>query len=252
MLTFIGLGLTDGKDITVRGKEAVMNAAKVYLEGYTSLLQCSHKELEKELGVSITVLSREDVEQKAEKILEEAHKDDVALLVIGDPFGATTHADLYLRAKEADVEVDVIHNASILSAVGEVGLELYRYGKTVSIPYWEDGYEPTSFMNGIKENHERGLHTLCLLDIKADEKRFMSVKEGIEHLEKVGDDMIHESVPAIGVARLGAADQVVAAATLGQLRDADLGGPPHAIIIPGKLHPVEEEMLELWSESKYL
>jgi len=257
MLILIGLGLADGKDISLRGLEAVKSAKNVYLESYTSLLQCSHEELEQQFGVSITRLSREDVEQKAERILGEAAKQDVVVLVIGDPFGATTHADLYLRAIEVKVEVHVIHNASILSAVGEVGLELYRYGKTVSIPYWEKGYEPASFLAGIKENFSRGLHTLCLLDIKVDEKRFMTIAESVDLLEKAeaqveDESIIHENFPAIGIARLGSPHRVIRSGTLGQLKKLDFGGPPHALIIPGRLHPVEEEMLELWSESKYL
>ena len=40
------------------------------------------------------------VEQGAEEILSGAEADEVAFLVVGDPFGATTHADLVLRAKE--------------------------------------------------------------------------------------------------------------------------------------------------------
>lgn len=31
--------------------------------------------------------------------------EDVAFLVVGDPFGATTHTDLILRAKERDIKV---------------------------------------------------------------------------------------------------------------------------------------------------
>lgn len=38
MLYLIGLGLSDEKDITVRGLEIVRKAARVYLEAYTSIL----------------------------------------------------------------------------------------------------------------------------------------------------------------------------------------------------------------------
>lgn len=38
MLFFIGLGLGDEKDITVKGLEAVKSCEKVFLEGYTSIL----------------------------------------------------------------------------------------------------------------------------------------------------------------------------------------------------------------------
>jgi len=34
--------------------------------------------------------------------------EDVAFLVVGDPFGATTHTDLILRAKERNIKVQKI------------------------------------------------------------------------------------------------------------------------------------------------
>jgi diphthamide biosynthesis methyltransferase len=40
---------------------------------------------------------RELVEQGAEELLCGGAEGDVALLVVGDPFGATTHTDLVLR-----------------------------------------------------------------------------------------------------------------------------------------------------------
>jgi len=38
MLYFIGLGLADEKDITVKGLEIVKRAERVYLEAYTAVL----------------------------------------------------------------------------------------------------------------------------------------------------------------------------------------------------------------------
>lgn len=38
MFYFIGLGLGDAKDITVKGLEIVKGAKRVYLEAYTSIL----------------------------------------------------------------------------------------------------------------------------------------------------------------------------------------------------------------------
>lgn len=64
------------------------------------------------------------VEQGADEILDRALEADVVLLVIGDPFGATTHADILLRARDLNIETKVIHNASILNAVGCCGLQV--------------------------------------------------------------------------------------------------------------------------------
>ncbi|MDD9952861.1 MAG: diphthine synthase [Candidatus Woesearchaeota archaeon] len=243
MLYLIGLGLCDGNDITLRGKEAISSCAAVYIESYTSLLQCTHAALEQQLGCTITQLTRTAVEQEIGPILERAQNEDIAILVIGDPFGATTHTDLYLRAKKHSVPVQVIHNASIMNAIGALGLELYRYGKTVSIPYWEKNFEPRSYIDGITENLSRGLHTLCLLDIKAEQEKYMTIPEGIAYLEKELDDTM-----VIGVARLGCPDQYIAVGRLSTLKDVDFGRPPHTLVLPGKLHPIEEEMLEQWEQ----
>jgi len=57
-------------------------------------------------------------------MLEEAKTSLISFLVVGDPFGATTHTDLVLRAKQKGIECKVIHNASIMNAVGVCGLQV--------------------------------------------------------------------------------------------------------------------------------
>ena len=57
----------------------------------------------------------------------------------------------------------VIHNASIMNAIGCCGLQLYHFGETVSIPFWTDSWKPDSFADKIESNLRCGLHTLCLL-----------------------------------------------------------------------------------------
>ena len=119
MLYFIGLGLGDAKDITVKGLEIVKAAKRVYLEHYTSILSCGKDELEAFYGRNDLILANRDmVEIEADQILDGAEDENVAFLVVGDPFGATTHSDLMLRAKERNIAVKVIHNASIMNAIG--------------------------------------------------------------------------------------------------------------------------------------
>lgn len=45
MLYFIGLGLADEKDITVKGLEIVKRADRVYLEAYTAILLVDKEQL---------------------------------------------------------------------------------------------------------------------------------------------------------------------------------------------------------------
>jgi diphthine synthase len=76
---------------------------------------------------------------------------------------ATTHTDLVVRARDIGVEVKVIHNASVMNAVGICGLQLYRYGETISIPFFTETWRPDSFYEKIQNSRRLGLHTLCLL-----------------------------------------------------------------------------------------
>jgi diphthine synthase len=188
MLYIIGLGLGDEKDITLRGLEAVKKCHKVYMEAYTSLLSFGLSSdgltsLEKLYGKSIRVADREMVEEKIDDMLLEARESDVAFLVVGDPFGATTHTDLVVRAKKLEIEVKIVHNASVMNAVGVCGLQLYRYGETVSLPFFTDTWKPDSFYEKIHRNRNLGLHTLCLLDIRVKEPSLESLCRGKKQYE---------------------------------------------------------------------
>ena len=167
MLFLIGLGLGDETDITVRGLEAVRSCSEVWLECYTAILPgIDAEKLSSFYGVQVKVADRELVESGIDRLIEKGKFQNVALLVVGDPFGATTHADLWLRCKSFGVRVQVIHNASIMNAIGCCGLNLYAFGATVSIPLFQPNWRPDSFYEKIEANYLAGLHTLCLLDIK--------------------------------------------------------------------------------------
>src|SRR3989338_7844951 len=182
-LTCIGIGLSDELDITVKGWEAVKDADVVYLECYTSILQVKIEKLEEFYNKKIIKATRDLVENKAEQtILKDAKTKKVVFLIVGDIFGATTHVDLVQRAKEKNIEVKYIHNASILTAVGETGLELYKFGKVTSIPFENKNVETP--IEVFKNNCKNELHTLFLLDLDPVKNRFMSVKDAIEYLIK--------------------------------------------------------------------
>jgi diphthine synthase len=250
MLTLIGLGLSDAKDITLKGLDAVKQADFVFLELYTSKLNCSIADLEKLYSKKIILADRTLVESKADEILEKAKTKNVAFLVIGDPFGATTHSDIYLRAVKEGIKVRVIHNASIMNAIGETGLQLYKFAKTTSIVFPEEKFKPETAYDVLKENKERGAHTLVLLDIKADLNKYMTVNQAIQIIldieSKRKEKVFTKSTLCIGVARIGADDQKIKAGKAEKLLSEDFGEPLHALIVPGKLHFVEEDILKLW------
>lgn len=248
MLYLIGLGLSDAKDITVKGLEAIKTCERIYLEDYTSLLQCTKEKLEEFYNKSIILADREMVEKESDKILENANKQNVALLVIGDPMGATTHIDFVLRAKEKNIPVKIIHNTSILNAVGTVGLQLYKYGKTTSIVFPEENWLPETPYDTIKMNQANGLHTLCLLDIKKDQDRYMSVPQAIETLLKIeskrNENIFTENTFCVGCARIGSDTELIITGTAKELLTKDFGLPVHCLIVPGKMHFMEEDALK--------
>jgi len=284
MLYLIGLGLGDAKDITVKGLEVVKTAHKVFLEAYTSILTIGKEELEEFYGREVILADRTAVEQESDEILDAALEHDVAFLVVGDPFGATTHTDLIIRAKEKGIPYRVIHNASILNAAGCSGLQLYNFGETVSIVMWRDNWEPESFYDKIISNRKSGLHTLCLLDIKVKEQTvenmmrgrkiyeppsYLTASNAIQQILEVskrrrtkspcingdhkGDehltekDVIDENTICVALARVGWDSQKIIAGKMSTVRDTDIGDPIHSLIIPGNMHFLELDMLKLFA-----
>ena len=233
-LYMIGIGLCDEKDITIKGLEAVKNSEKIYLENYTSVLQCTKEDLEKYYGKEIQLADRAFTEIQTKQILEEAKENNVAFLVIGAPLAATTHIDMYLQAKKAKVEVEVIENASILTAVGITGLFLYKFGRVTTIPLENENI--TSPYEVLEQNRKQGLHTLLLLDIKKE--KLMTAREGLNYLIKQGLDPEEKVIVCGGLGMRNPDIQV------GKAKEVRVKEKPQSIIIPGKLHFTEEEVLE--------
>ena len=238
----IGIGLSDEKDITLKGLETVKKCDLVYLESYTSKLQCSIKALEKLYEKKIILADRNLVEKKAEDtILKEAKEKNVAFLVIGDPFGATTHIDLRLRAKKRGIQVTVIHNASILIAVGITGLELYKFGKTTSIPFENENI--TSPLEVLHMNQANHLHTLFLLDLDPINNKFMTIQLSIDYLLK---NNINKETLCIGCAGLGSEKPEIKSGTLEEVKEYKFTKYPQCLIVPSSMHFIEKEAFDMW------
>lgn len=178
MFYVIGLGLSDEKDITVKGLEAVKGSERVYLESYTSILMVEKEKLEAFYERPVITATREMVELEADDILKDADKVDISFLVVGDPLGATTHSDLLLRAQSRNIPTSIIHNASILTALGSTGLQMYSFGQTLSLPFYTETWRPDSWYPRLEENLRLGVHTLVLLDIKVREQSEENMARG--------------------------------------------------------------------------
>ncbi|HDR73899.1 MAG TPA: diphthine synthase [Methanoculleus sp.] len=248
MLTFVGLGLYDEQDISLKGLESIRRADRVYLESYTSVLMGADvPALEQLYKKPLIILGREDVEQNPEPILEQAKTGEVAFLTGGDPMVSTTHADLRIRAAREHVATRIIHGASISSAVcGLTGLQNYRFGKSCSLPFPARGWFPTTPLETIRQNQNQNLHTLAYLDIQ--EHRYMRVRDGIASIEGMAEAL---GLPApslyVGVARAGSPEPFVAAGDAERLNQIDFGPPLHILVIPAELHVIEKEYLEMFA-----
>ena len=247
-LIFIGLGLNDEKGISLKGLEETKTADHVFLELYTSLLpDFSLKHLEALSGKRVHVVTRRNLEEEnGALILNAAEKGKAVLLVPGDPFIATTHVALRIEAEKRGVKTRIVHGASILSAiVGLSGLHNYKFGKTVTIPFPEN-FSETPY-NVIAQNKKLGLHTLCLLDLKVDEKRFLSIKEALALLleceQKRKKRVVTPNTLAVGAARVGSDKPALKADSVRRLLKFAFGEPPHSLILLGQLHFMEAEAL---------
>jgi diphthine synthase len=234
MLYIIGLGLNE-KGISLEGIESLRKCRRVYLENYTVNFPYSSEKLEKAIGKKIINADREFVESNG--IVKEAKKEDIALLVYGSPLTATTHITLIQEAKKQKVKYEIIYSASVLDAVAETGLQLYKFGKTASMPKWQKNFTPDSFMEIVKENMKINSHSLILIDISLELEDAINELEESAKKHKIRIDKI------IICSGLGTSKKKIIYGKLNELKRKKIA-KPYCIIIPSKLHFVEEEVLE--------
>jgi diphthine synthase len=247
-LVFVGLGLNDEKGISLNGLEETKTAETVFMELYTSLMpNFSVERFQKLCGKQVQLISRRELEEGNGKvILTAAERGKTVFLIPGDPFIATTHVTLRIEAEKSEIKTRIIHGSSIISAIiGLSGLHNYKFGKTVTVPFPDNSSETP--YNVIEQNKKLGLHTLCLLDLKAEEKRFLSINQALTALlrveEKKKNNVITPETVAVGVARAGSNEPTLKADFIKNLLTFDFGEPPYSLIFTGDLHFMEAEAL---------
>ncbi|MBI4257592.1 MAG: diphthine synthase [Thaumarchaeota archaeon] len=246
-MIFVGLGLGGAEGLTLGALETLSKVDIIYLESYTNPINDDvAKNLSAKLGKEVSVLSRETIED-GRIILDKAGKQEVALIVSGDPMVATTHGDLRTRALQKNIHARIIHNASIISALpGETGLQSYRFGKTVTLTSTQPTLLRTAYST-VYRNLLLDLHSILLLQYDYASKSFLAPGEALTALAELeadeGQQVFTSEAFIIVASRLGRLDQSITGGKLGQLLKAGFGEPPQAIIVPGKLHFAEEESL---------
>jgi diphthine synthase len=150
-------------------------------------------------------------------------------------------------------------------------LQLYNFGETVSLVMWTSSWQPDSYVDKIEKNLQHGLHTLCLLDIKMKEQseenlmkgrkiyeppRFMTAPQAAEQLltviarrKEAGQpfSILSPTTRCVGVARIGSDNEGIVHSTLQEMVGVSMGPPLHSLIIVGPTHPMEDEILHIFS-----
>ena len=235
MLYLIGIGL-NLKSFSLESIETIKKCKKVYLEAYTVDFPYELNELENTIG-QFEILGREGVESS--KLIDESKKNDIALLVYGSPLFATTHLTLISDCKKAKVKYGVFFSASIFDALGETGLELYKFGKITSMPRWQKNFEPDSFLDVVRDNLSIKAHSLILCDIGLG---FVDALKQLEESLNRKKMKIEEIVVA---SSLGSQKGKIYYDSLINMKKKhkDIANP-FCIIIPSELHFMEKEWLE--------
>jgi diphthine synthase len=247
MFYLVGIGLRP-EHLTLEAQEILKNCDQVFLETYTSQYSEGKLQTLKEKIGNFQLLGREEVETKLQPLILSSKKNNIALMIFGNALTATTHMQLLLDAKEAGIKYKVIPGISITNTIAESGLDEYKFGRIVTICYHLENYEPETFFDQIIDNRKISLHTLCLLDIKKDEKpeRMMNCKEAIQVLEKIAkkreQDLDWEYLALIGMANenqkiIFGKEKIFNSEEVEKLF-------PQSLIILGKTNEKEKEFLE--------
>ena len=255
-LRLIGIGPGDLGLMTVDAVEAAAGSDHRFLEGYTATLPIEQEELlESRIG-PWNRLMRPDIEMP-EELLRLARSSVVALLVVGDPMQATTHVDLLLRARDAGLDTEIIPGISATTlAITLSGLQSYRFGRQVTLPFPYGDYLPVSPLRYILDNKGRNLHTLVLLDLDptglgVTSPVHMSPAEAggvlLKMVEKysVEDDSEMGAVkgvsdwPVIVLSDLGTRESRVCSTNIRGISNVK-GGRIHCLILPSSMDDLEQ------------
>ena len=256
-LWLIGIGPGDLDHMTERARSVARECSKRFLEGYTAVLPPGEEERLESVVGNWERLMRNGVE-KPEELLAQARTEAVALLIVGDPMQATTHIDLEERCAEEGIGFHVIPGLTATAlAVSLSGLQSYRFGRQVTVPFSAGDYLPTSPLEMICINKEAGLHTLVLLDLDPtgmgmETPRPMMPSEAVALLERMSERTENGStalnLPILEwggmlLSDLGTEDERVVSGTLRELSDISTGYV-HAFILPAEFSGMEESAFE--------
>ncbi len=254
----IGIGPGDLGHISERAKLVARGCEKRYLEGYTSILPSNQEEILESVVGPWERIMRPSVENPSD-LISEAREHAIALMVVGDPLQATTHIDLEARCAEEGVGFGVVPGMSATSlAISLSGLQSYKFGRQVTIPYPYGNYIATSPLEMLLSNMSSGLHTLILLDLDptgmgSDPPTPMPPSVALSVLEHMVERYCEldteESLDSPGdwlgilLSDVGTLEQRVVSGTIREVCQNDVG-LIHSLIIPSDMSENESDAFE--------
>ena len=247
MLYLIGLGL-DTKDLSLKAVECLKTADSILYEEYTASITSAYiREIEELAGKAPTKIQRSDLEDNVKKTVSAAKERNVVILFPGDPLVATTHHIIIEEAASQGIRTKVIHAPSIFTAaIGESGLDIYKFGPTATIPKISERYKPTSFVEVIKKNLSNKQHTLILFDVTPEQGNSINVEDAILTLLQASKGTLDEDTKAVFMADLGRAEQQIAYASMKEIVAISRSGKIRSscIILPSEMSFAEKRAVE--------
>jgi diphthine synthase len=259
-LWLIGLGPGNLEYMSKYANDIANACSKRFLEGYTAILPPEQEEMLEDLVGDWERIMRPDVENP-DNLLKLAKDVPVALLIVGDPMQATTHVDLESRCDELGINFNIVPGITATAlAVSLSGLQSYRFGRQVTIPFSYGDYLPCSPLEMICNNYENNLHTLVLLDLDPtgmglDKPTPMMPNEAVSLLQKMADKILQKPSQlkrlddpvnewsGILLTDISMEEQKVSAGSLSQLSKFK-GGWIHCMIIPASMNQNELEAFQ--------
>ena len=252
MLWFVGLGISGFKSIPNEALPILAKADIVYLEQFTSPISKSDfNKIKKSVIKGEFKPAKRWLVEDGNEILQNAKKKKVVLLSYGDPYIATTHIELRIRALEEKIRTYSIHaSSSLTSMIGECGLHFYKVGRIATIMNEMNSLTTPYYV--IYKNIVEGNHTVLLLEYNQDKDFFLDPKNALNGLLETEKgqrrNVINLSSYGIVASRIGSKNQKIISGKISSLKKIDFGKPPHTIIIPGRFHFTESDALKMLGE----
>ncbi len=242
IIGFISAGFNPPDSLTVEELKFLRESDHIIVDSYTS------PNFMKEFESKHLIIANREMLENFSWIFQLGGK--VAIVSPGDITVATTHYNIYVEAIGKGIEARIFHNSTIFPlAATRVGLHVYKIGPPVSLPRFTVKYRPYSSYDKILKNFTAGLHTIILLDTAPPLKLKEALEELLEMESEKKGNLLTKETKMVVVSSLGMESESI---LYGKIEDLLSKDPevPITLILPGTLHFMEEEYLQMFNINK--